>query len=290
MRGCFMRGLAMFSITLAVCIAAGAFAEFVVSANPSGDAEVPAQSQREQKDLPAQQRVDWDARIAWIVSAIGVGITVVGVRYVKSTLDATVGMLKEAQKTTEISQRQLIASQRPWLKVTAEISDDLKHTATGVRVQITVTVKNIGNYPASDIMFLPSIELMRGSFDPIQAYMEQQLSDAIKRPRFTFSEFLFPSDELSHNWGINLSATQVEEAKEFNSLLYMCFICCVSYASDISPARHRTAFVREIMKRPPIDRSSPLQAALLVISIEDGDIPQQALLMRKSPMAADFAD
>ena len=86
--------------------------------------------ERAEEDLQAQRNMAfWAAFVGVLTTGIGVLsilVGVVGLRLVRDTLQANVGMHAEAIKQSKISQQQLIASQRPWLKVSCSISGPLQ--------------------------------------------------------------------------------------------------------------------------------------------------------------------
>jgi hypothetical protein len=98
-------------------------AKDIVDASKPGpaDREADTPHQAKNEDLQAQQSMAHSAIIAWVISLGGAALTVVGIVYVKRTLDATVGMLNETRKTTKAAidsaetAQQVLKAERAWI-------------------------------------------------------------------------------------------------------------------------------------------------------------------------------
>lgn len=253
-------------------------------------------------DLAAQQSMAnstrWAVYAAWVsalVTIAGVILVAMTLHYTANTLDeaktatnvAQIGA-EEARKTNEITRQQLIASQRPWIKVTAKINSGLWHTETEVRLKILFTVQNIGNHPASDIWIDATLARLEYEFTPIQSRLDEMIAEALSRPRVPFASFLFPTEVFTAEHEIGVSKQDLPE--EFGGMLQIQMLCCVSYMSGTSPTRHRTILARDIKRYEPLDPGKPPYGGMRFIRVSDDNIPIENLRMSKSVVVPDYAD
>jgi hypothetical protein len=206
---------------------------------------------REKQDLEAQQDMAWSARISWLVALIGVGITLLGVIYVRQTLVATVGMLDEARKTTEISQKQLIASQRPWLKIEPSLVGNFDSNDTEITLRVLVKVRNIGNHPARNIGVSPRLTILTAVSWKVGAFpLIEELQTSMGRAGLFVNKdmggFLLPGDDYSDEFQVLIRHEKIREAATYLPNIPLHLICCVRYTSDLTMAEHRSGILREI--------------------------------------------
>jgi hypothetical protein len=269
----------------------------------SPDGTVPAQSEiyqvdpveaqsSQHQDLQAQQDMAWSARIAWAIAAIVAIISLFGVIYVKKTLDATVGMLREAQTTTQISQKQLVASQRPWLKIGMKMADGLSFRDGAMETSVLFTIKNVGNYPAKNIWLDATINVHQfGSGESAEAYLNRVIENSrIKRP-IPMGKFLLPGEEYSAIYNFNIPKDAMDKATHEVDFVFPKIAGCVRYDFDTSTIGHHSAFVRELFRR---DRPRPIATeknrAADVIFPDEGKIEQADLVIRDGFHSGDYAN
>lgn len=228
----------------------------VVNASQSQPANPQAErdERREQDDLKAQQSMASSAKIAWIVALISAGITLLGVIYVKRTLDATVGMLEQAQETTRISQKQLMASQRPWLRVEIDIGGPLSNTENQTTVTVNIIVTNIGNSPAKEVspnvgIYIAALPQRIGyGHPPAVDLSDERVCRQLFPPKPGRDHaILFPNDKIGFTHTFFNSRLVVDVPKE--SRLHMFAYGSAAYKFDTSGGIHRTAVIREIQRK-----------------------------------------
>lgn len=175
------------------------------------------------------------AKLMFFATAVATAITAAGVWLIKRTLDETKiaaahteGMLRQAEKTTiaaqesvkearkttkftevtaDVSREALLATDRAWIKIEAELSGPLIFESERISVEVRITYRNIGKSPATHVY--PFAELHPDIFSA--GIKAQELAD--KRGSFSFWSFksmnpgrvLFPDDDgVSHEWEIEL--------------------------------------------------------------------------------------
>lgn len=251
---------------------------------------------RQQKDLEAQTSM---ARWAWwtmVASFVSVFTAGIGVILVLRTLREQRRATDAAVEATAISQKQLIASQRAWIKADVRVVEDITIRDDQVRMKFLFVLKNVGNYPASDVLVDAKLSNLiqdggKPGFsgtDP-KPIMEAMIHDAILRPSIEFSDFLFPIDEGPRI--VELSLKKPPSADFFGGKsIWPHLICCISYKSSPHNQTHVMAFVREIRKIDNSDMTLHYQARLRTIDIEEIPIPISNVHIGRSVWAADKAN
>jgi head-tail adaptor len=127
------------------------------------------------QDLTAQFRAADSALFSAVFSLLALGITGVGVWFVKRTLDATLEAVEDTGKATkamvrsnEIAQN----TQRPWISIDAELTAASRPSVHGVSIAYNVTFKNTGSMIANNFV-------TRMNFIP----MNQNATEHIKKWR-----------------------------------------------------------------------------------------------------------
>jgi hypothetical protein len=279
---------------------------------PSSSDQTASQNEYEQNgepnwcDLAAQQSMAnstrWAVYAAW-VSAL---VTIAGVILVAMTLHYTANALDEAKtatkvaqigaeeaiKTNEITRQQLIASQRPWIKVTMQMADGMSFEDGALKTSVLFKMQNIGNYPAKNIWLDAAINIHKfGSGERPEIYLSRLIEDSkIKRP-MPMGRFLFPNDEYSIRFIYTVSSEEMSAAKERMNFIFPVIVGCVRYDFDNSPIGHHSAFVREIFRKDtprPITREQ--NRAPDVIFPDEGKIELADLVIRDSFNSANYAN
>lgn len=232
--------------------------------------------QREEEDLQAQRDMSaWAFAVFLATSVVGaltVFITGIGVFFVRDTLKANL-------VAVGISQKQLIASQRPWLRIEATIADDLEFLPEGgVRIGIEITVFNIGNYPASEIAIFPCIEFIDGSVFDQNTVIDEKLKIAASLPPMMAREFLFPQDDFAEQAKVSAPRDLMKKDIKYPEAITPYIIICAAYKFDTSQDTHFSAISPQITR---VDRQS--------IRIKGGNIPKENLYLRRLSLRRDRA-
>lgn len=114
---------------------------------------------RAEQDLSAQQRAAASALASAIIALLALAVTIIGVWFIKRTLDATLQAVKDTSEATHAMRdaNQIAAqAQRPWLELTVtpvayyRFKDDPEIRDLGT-VIFKITIKNIGGGVATNI-------------------------------------------------------------------------------------------------------------------------------------------
>lgn len=265
---------------------------------------------REEEDLRAQRDMSrwafWSLIASW-VATVGSGI---GIFLVWQTLrqnrgateaaNAAVGIaqqsLEETRKTTQITQKQLIAAQRPWLKVQIVIDSPLVHADDGtVSLSILFIVQNIGNYPAKDVWLNPKMSIP--AFNAPEMMSNIHLASVVQETResgdrfSSFGHFIFPGDPISMRWIFKIGKDEIKAATQMVQFATPVLAGSISYRFDTSEEMHQTAFVRHICRtdrdRPEAKAANRAQDAIFM---DEGNIAKEDLTFRPAFTTSDYAD
>lgn len=114
--------------------------------------ETAKQAEHNSKDLTAQQQAAWAGMLNSSLAPFALAATILGLIWIKGTLDATRAAVEETGKATRAMERQneLVAkAQRPWLDFDIEI--ETGSTVMAYVLGIKVKVINQSNFPAHDV-------------------------------------------------------------------------------------------------------------------------------------------
>ena len=175
-----------------------------------------------------------------------------------------------AKSAADTAASQLELSERPWIKVDAEVAGPYIYDQNGGHAQFSVTVKNIGKSPAIKVWLDPELYLS-------SLY---RADPAIERDRFckqntvggaSLGYTLFPDDTPhQEKWELPISNEQIRAIQaDFHKItphihtiwqFRVDLIACVAYSPTFNPSkRYITGVVYEVR-----DKSSGLPVALQV--------------------------
>jgi hypothetical protein len=99
-----------------------------------------------EQDLTAQQRAAWGALVAAFAGLLSVGISLLGLYWIKGTLDAT----REAVDQTTVATKAMVrqnelaeAAQRPWVAIRCEV-ESLERAGPLITARYSIIYENIG--------------------------------------------------------------------------------------------------------------------------------------------------
>lgn len=166
--------------------------------------QIAYQTAHDEQDLIAQQRAAMSALIAALTGILTLGVSIVGIYFVKRTLDATLKAVADTSKATQAMERQneLVAiAQRPWVTLRPQI---LKVVVNGNRLSLLVTTRaeNIGKSVAQNTRLW--MKVVQGE-DRLNAALREVPRQMGKKPDPAFP--LVPGDAAQSwnhaNWAIN---------------------------------------------------------------------------------------
>lgn len=190
----------------------------------------------------AQRQIRW-TRIAGIAAAIAAGFAYKG--YVIS-----VNNLQEARVQSDTARKALIATTRPWIKVTHVKVTSFQISKDRGFVWVDFTFKNVGNSPVQDVAIVPEILLPELQPNSIKE-AHRICDDARGKPNAIIGNAAFPNEEPTQTIGFGKPMIDVIRGNEVLSHMfpqlagYATFEIagCVAYKFDGSPDVHGTSFV-----------------------------------------------
>lgn len=200
----------------------------------------------------AQRQIRW-TRIAAIAAAIAGG-------FAYKSYVISVQSLKEARIQSDTAKSSLIATTRPWIKITGFKATRFQISSIGASVSIDLTFKNVGNAPVQAFAIAPELlipELQPNSINEVHRICEKSR----RNQRAIIENSLFPGDEPTSIVVFGRTAEDVMRGDaSFSSKFpqiagYATFEIagCVTYRFDSSPDVHETSFVYTLerdMKHP----------------------------------------
>lgn len=236
--------------------------------------EMSKEGAQSEQELTAQQRSASAGMIAAVTAAFTLLVSIVGVFYVKGTLDATVRAVKDSTRGTEamLHQNKLAeAGNRPWLKVDLKMFDDITFDSNGFIFPVEITITNIGNYPAQNCHFERGLEIRPADHKPLPLEEREVVLRARNALDGHRGETIFPGDHAVRRIAIStnqdvLDNALVERTKvlrgmypheneqiisQLTSGYHVTIVAAASYVSPLDDGRHVTAVVRDIIYEDP---------------------------------------
>lgn len=239
--------------------------EYVKSAQEQANAE---------QELSAQQRAASAGLISAIVSFLALIATGTGLYYVRETLNATLTAVQDTgdatkamQEANEIARESLVAQDRAWLMVEAEIIGTLEITGPEpeVRASICLQVTNVGGVPATNMSI--AIEMIFNQKIRMDA-VQRAIADKQKetpQPGWFPNSTIFPKRSFRQTHNIGCGSTPLaeirsvfEEAGVGRTVLQLGIVGCVQYRLPGSLVLHQTGFAYEIQKIPTTTKGPAL--------------------------------
>lgn len=167
-----------------------------------------------------------------------------------------------ARKANEISDKAIIAEQRPWISATPSATTNAAWSNGTFVVGIGFLLKNTGRTPA--IQVLVSAQLAITGFENQIARQTALVNDAISPSVIGLGQgiVLFPGDEQTMGISVSVPVERVQRYVEvttaaksgLSSSLPLSLVGCVTYRATMDGSVHKTVFHLGVMKwRPPPD-------------------------------------
>ena len=149
---------------------------------------------------------------------------------------AAIRLAETAKHQADISEMNLVTSQRPWVDLVGdvEVREPLTFTDESVAtLTVKASAKNTGHSPALNVLFKNTLYVSRARvFDPMKIIEANECHDQIRSTRtHPFSQLILPNDTISltptKNSSKNLSSSDV-----IGGPVMVLFVLCVSYADS----------------------------------------------------------
>jgi hypothetical protein len=212
--------------------------------------EITAYYGTEQRERPSKARWEWVKRSVeffGLLAAITLGILTY------RTLQEVRSQAQAAREQVAIMQRQLEATDRPWIKIVgAQPDEDLVFFktnngknpgtwATQGNVRISVTIENVGNSVALNV--LGKGEMVTKNIGPEYLIDEQDRVCSGKVQTIpTIKQNIFPGERGDKLYFVGIDVFENARAGQAQSIQLM-FIGCVMYAIPNSTTLHRSNFM-----------------------------------------------
>lgn len=159
--------------------------------------------QRAEYDLAAQQEMaDW-ALGAILVNSLALLAAIVGIFYVRNTLNenrsasaAAIATAGEAKRSNELLRENSVAERRAWLSIeSVRALHPTEFAENGFVFSIEVAVKNLGATPAKNAVVSVKTYYGQGSATPF-AEAEANFKDSLRKNPLSLGDMLFPNDSF----------------------------------------------------------------------------------------------
>jgi hypothetical protein len=196
------------------------------------------------------------------VYTVFTGITVCQIRRQSSALSAQVGIM----------QKQLEATDRPWISIDAAVSRWTFDSAHGVQVEFIFTPTNVGRSPAQNI-WIDSALILATMGDDVSAAQKQRCEARAqgKIPHDLPGYVLFPGRHYDQPIGLQISGADTKSSKYARltdrGIIPIAVVGCVDYVYGLSHGHHQTGFAFDILMKDGrlIVMSDPLAAQPLIL-------------------------
>lgn len=183
-----------------------------------------------------------------------------------------------ARDAANIANRTLVASNRPWVRVEAEIRDDgLVYKEDACFITLIISLKNVGKSPALGVWV--NAEMYNASGRKRDHLAEQQ---RVSREGQIFTalrwgQSIFPDQTIKHPVAVSISAAEVQRLKSSGGHLWPVIVGCVEYRSPVDDDPHQTGFI--LMPREK-DPTNPRR--VLTIDPAKGNIASDNLILMRT--------
>lgn len=240
------------------------------------------ENRRNESDLAAQWKAaDW---VAWASILAGAQLisTLLGLWYVKRTLDATLLAVEDTGEATkamkeanEIAREGLVIQNRAWLRVDAAVVGTLEITGEQpeVRASIEFTITNVGGTPATNVSLTAELHHSWGfQTSVIQKEISERMRAKQESDWFP-NATVFPNQPVrqTHNIGAGPDGLIAQRAEFTNApqiYVGLAVVGCVQYRLPGSPILHQTGFSYNVELIPTLYRGQAIFESDLPIKAE----------------------
>lgn len=169
--------------------------------------------------------------------------------HMKTSNETAAAAAQSALQNVRLTEKQFVASHRPWIKVQITLAGDLKRDNSGKwSIVFNFHMTNIGNTPAQCVW--PHADLYGDEGFVTQLLIAQKTLAEAFVPGVTIGKTIFPEDDAEHkatltiNEGGPLDRHKVILGGKFIPTLFV--VGSVHYKSTFEDTPHRTGFIREL--------------------------------------------
>lgn len=195
------------------------------------------------------------AALAALIAAIQAGLFVWQLRHMKTANETAATTAKAALKSVGLTEKQFIASHRPWIKVGIKLTGDLmRDTLGGWKIEVSFKMKNVGSTVAQNVYPNPWIYAGEGFVDEIKNF-QLKLAAEFKPvvDTNTAGYTIFPGQSFTVPVVVHVTKADAEDPilthaeMGFGDCLPKLFIVgSAHYKSTIGELPHRTGFIRSL--------------------------------------------
>jgi hypothetical protein len=160
---------------------------------------------------------------------------------VRKSADAAESAARTAQDT-------LIASERPWITVQADIVGPLTFDANGAHLPIRYRLKNIGHSPAVNVW---GDQILYMPIDPQRDTNSERsrLCSETEKRSLTMGQAIFPTQDLVGTIVTSAGNEDIRNSTRFIRFLNPAIIVCVAYRSTLDAnSWHHTGMIYELFR------------------------------------------
>lgn len=246
--------------------------------------EASQEQARGEQDLSAQQRAASAALASAVVALLTLIVTIIGVWFIKRTLDATLEAVEDTSLATvemgranEIAREALALQGRAWLTVGAQIEGHLEMSDQHpeIRISVALTITNVGSNPATNVAL--AVEL-RSAYKLRTNAIQREIADKQRTvPEIGWhpNTTLFAGQHFRQTHNVGTGVETLAELREAFSnfgtpvvILPLVIVGCAQYRLPGSTELHQTGFAYEVRMRPTPARGSGIFESDLPIPAE----------------------
>lgn len=231
------------------------------------------------------------ARIGWwqlLFSVAGLSTLVATVIYTAQAVAIANQQVNAALKSNELMNAARIDEQRPWVKFSAKVIDDLRFGADGAEVTIAFETQNVGRTPATTVwihagMVVPAVGV---DWFNESALLRKQIEFVRIAPPFDMGHILFPGDLVVQHHTVTVSRDVLDRAMQVTEFISPRIYVVVAYGSSLDVGRHYTATVYNVRRtNRPREESVKKNRAPDAIFPDEGNIAARDLVLAQSILA-----
>lgn len=262
------------------------------------DAEKPKDCVLALRSAEASERQADFARYSFWTTVAAVGLSALGLLFLKRTLDATTAAAvasnmsaDAAIKGNQLNRQIFESSERPWIKVDMAIGGPLTYDVNGLHCAILFALTNVGKSPATYVQVSPRFTTFTGTTINPRSEQKRHLAQLKSQPHSGFGYMIFPGETKRQRYLLSIPKDTIEEAKKELSFATPTIEGFVTYNFVFDQNVHVTSFAASInrkdMPRPPADIEPRSTTAIF---FDDGDMPIEHLVLGWYPMSEEYAD
>ncbi|MPY01331.1 hypothetical protein [Salinivibrio sp. VYel4] len=198
--------------------------------------------------------------ISALATLVIAGLTFSSSKHAKMSAIAAEKSADAANNSVKIAKDAYIASERPWISVSPQISSDLTKNAGSINVPIHFKVKNYGNSPALNVCVFYEVVTLKVAQDQYSGSRERTDKLGESGLDENMGIQLFPSQEAIIPWCTTLTADEIEKghnkwSRENNMLPSFSLIGSVFYRSVFDDQIYKTGFKYDVLALDVVNSS-----------------------------------